>query len=225
MCFSASASYSAAVVLVGTGAYALQQARRLNAPHWQLWALVPVFFGIQQAFEGRVWQMLGTGQPCAAVPYALGFHFFAHFLWPWWIPLASCLVEPRKIRKRIFGGCAVFGVFAGALVISVTFLHPEWMTVGVREHSITYKFDIPYRSDIHLPLKPAAIYALVVLVPLLCSSHRHVRVFGWLVALSSLFTSEVYGYAYISVWCFFAALLSLYIIYMIRQLGVRAAAV
>jgi len=73
MCFSASVSYSAAAVLVGTGVYAIQQARRLPPPYL-MWALVPVLFGLQQAFEGRVWQELDAGNASAAVPFALGFH-------------------------------------------------------------------------------------------------------------------------------------------------------
>jgi hypothetical protein len=229
MCFSATVSYSAAAVLVGTGVYAVQQARRLQPPYW-MWALVPVFFGLQQAFEGRVWQELDAGDAGAAVPYALGFHFFSHFLWLWWLPLASYLVEPGqtgrlgKIRKRVFAGCAMFGAFAGALVYSVMLFHPGWMSAGVREHSITYDFSVPWRSSIHLPITPAALYALTILVPLLFSSHKRIRIFGVLAVLSSVLASEAYGYAYISVWCFFAAVLSLYLVYMIRHLvaaGVR----
>ena len=75
MCFSASVSYSAAAVLVGTGVYAVRQARRLPR-RYLMWALVPVLFGLQQAFEGRVWQELDAGDTGAVVPYALGFHFF-----------------------------------------------------------------------------------------------------------------------------------------------------
>ncbi|HEY8887756.1 MAG TPA: DUF6629 family protein [Gallionella sp.] len=217
MCFSASVSYSAAAVLVGTGVYAVQQARRLHSPYW-MWAMVPVFFGLQQAFEGRVWQELDAGDAGAAVPFALGFHFFSHFLWLWWFPLGSYLVEPGKIRRKVFAGCAVFGAFAGTLVFSVMLFHPEWMLVGVREHSITYSFSVPWRSSIHLPITPAALYVLTILVPLFFSSHRLIRIFGVLTALSSVLASEVYGYAYISVWCFFAAVLSLYLIYMIRHL-------
>ena len=82
MCFSASVSYSAAVVLVTTGVYAIHQARRLHPPYW-MWALVPILFGLQQAFEGGVWQELDAGDAGAAVPFALGFHFFSHFLWLW----------------------------------------------------------------------------------------------------------------------------------------------
>lgn len=217
MCYSASVSYSAAAVLVPTGLYAVQQARRLQFPYW-MWGLIPVFFGLQQAFEGQVWRELDAGNAHAAVPFALGFHFFSHFLWLWWLPLSSYLVEPGKIRKRVIGGCTIFGAFAGMLVYAVMLSHPEWMTVAVREHSIVYKFSVPYRDSIHLPLTPAALYALTTLVPLFFSSHRHIRIFGVLTALSSALASAAYGYAYISVWCFFAAVLSLYLVYMIRHL-------
>ncbi len=216
MCFSASVSYSASAVLVGTGAYAVQQAGRLPRPYL-MWALVPVLFGLQQALEGRVWQELDAGDAGAAVPFALGFHFFSHFLWLWWLPLVSYLVETGKIRKRVFGGCAIFGAFAGTLVYTVMLLHPGSMSVTVREYSIAYDFSPPWRSPIHLPITPAALYALTILVPLLFSSHRLIRIFGVLAVLSSVLASQIYGYAYVSVWCFFAAVLSLYLVYMIRH--------
>jgi hypothetical protein len=221
MCFSASVSYSAATVLVGAGVYAVQQARRLPPPYL-MWALVPVLFGLQQAFEGGVWQELDAGDAGAAVPFALGFHFFSHFLWLWWLPLGSYLVEPGKtgmigkIRKKVIGGCAMFGAFAGTLVYSVMLFNSEQMSVAVREHSITYDFSFPFRSSSYLPITPAALYALTILVPLLFSSHRLIRIFGWLTAISSVLASEIYGYAYVSVWCFCAAALSLYLVYMIR---------
>ena len=223
MCFSATVSYSAAAVLVTTGLYAFQQARRLQPPYW-MWALVPILFGIQQAFEGRVWQELEAGNASAVVPFALGFHFFSHFLWLWWFPLCSYLVEPGKssmigkIRRRIIGGCAIFGAFAGTLVYAVIVFHPEWMSIAVREHSIVYNFTVPYRSSTNIPITPAALYALTILVPLLFSSHRLIRIFGVLITLSVVLASEAYSAAYVSVWCFFAAVLSLYLVYMIRQL-------
>lgn len=230
MCISATISYSSAVVLVATGLYAVWQARRLQRPQF-MWALIPVFFGFQQAFEGRVWQELDADNASAAVIFALGFHFFSHFLWLWWIPLCSYLVEPGAtgdarnpgmLRNRVFGGCTVFGAFAGALVYSFMLLHPDWMSVAVREHSINYNFSVPYRSPVHIPITPAALYALTILVPLLFSSYRQIRIFGGLVGLSMALASAAYGYAYVSVWCFFAAVLSLYIVYMIRHLAAEA---
>lgn len=225
MCFSATVSYSAAAVLVSTGVYAVRQARRLP-PAYLMWALVPVFFGLQQAFEGRVWQELEAGQSGAAVPFAQGFHFFSHFLWLWWIPLCSYLVEPRptgtpaRVRRRVMAGCAMFGAFAGSMVYSTIFLHPEWMSVSVKLHSIVYDFSVPFPSPFHLPVTPAALYALTILVPLFISSHILIRIFGVLVVFSMVFASDVYSYAYVSVWCFFAAMLSLYIVYMIHRFAV-----
>jgi|SRR3989339_85411 len=217
MCFSAPVSYSAAVVLVATGVYAVRQARQLHPPYW-MWALVPVFFGLQQAFEGRVWQALAAGNSSEVVSFALGFHFFSHFLWLWWLPLCSYLVETGRIRKRVFAGFALFGAFAGTLVYSFMLMHPEWMTVAIREHSIIYDFSVPYRSSIEIPVTPMMLYGLTILVPLLFSSHRLIKIFGVLVVLSMAFTSVAFNAAFVSVWCFFAAVISLYIIHMIRQL-------
>jgi len=221
MCFSATVSYSATAVLVATGLYAIRQARRLPAPYW-MWAVIPVFFGIQQAFEGRVWQMLDAGDAVAAIPYAQGFHFFSHFLWLWWLPLCCYLVEPGKIRKRVTGGFALFGACAGTIVYFFILTHPEWMSVAIREHSICYLYSVPYRSSVHLPIPTAALYALTVLVPLLISSHNRIKIFGVLVLLSMILVSKAYDYAYISVWCFFAAVLSLYLVYMIRHFAAES---
>jgi len=217
MCFSATVSYSSAAVLVSTGAYAFRLARRMQSPYWLLWALVPVFFGVQQGLEGLVWQQLEAGNTVGAVPYALGFHFFSHFLWLWWLPLCSYLVEPGNIRRKIIAGCAMLGAFSGTLVYTVMLLHPEWMSVSVRQFSILYTFSVPFRGPFHLPITPAALYALIVLVPLFSSSHRLIVIFGGLVALSMVLASEAYGYAYVSVWCFFAAVLSLYLVFMIHR--------
>lgn len=223
MCFSSTVSYSAAVVLISTGIYTAQQSRRRLPAPYTLWALIPIMFGIQQAFEGRVWQQLDAGNASAAVTYALGFHFFSHFLWLWWLPLSSYLIEPiqtsniNKLRKKIIGACAIMGAFAGTLVYSVILLHPEWMNVLIKGKSIVYDFQIPYQSDIHIPITPVMLYVMIILVPLLFSSHKLIRIFGVLVVLSMVLTSIFYNAAFVSVWCLFAALLSLYLAYMIRQ--------
>jgi hypothetical protein len=217
MCFSATVSFSSAAVLVSTGMYAVRQARHLSRPY-QMWALIPVFFGLQQAFEGLVWQGIIAGNSDEVRSCALGFHFFSHFLWLWWFPLCSYLVEPGKIRKIIFGICALSGAFAGALVYSSMLFHSEWLSVTVRRFSILYEFSVPFKGPIHLPITPAALYGLIVLVPLIFSSRMLIRIFGVLVVLSVVLASVTYSYAYISVWCFFVAILSLYLVYMIHRL-------
>lgn len=223
MCLSATVSYSAAAVLVSTGVYAAHQARQLPTPY-MLWALVPLLFGLQQAFEGGAWQSLDAGNASDAVPYALGFHFFSHFLWLWWFPLCSYLIEKNqtsyisKLRKKIFATCAIFGAFSGTLVYTFILLHAEWMTVMVKEKSIVYDFQVPYRSDIRIPITPSILYIMIILIPLIFSSHRQIRYFGVLVILSMVTTHAINNAAFVSVWCFFAAVLSLYLAYMIHHM-------
>ena len=215
MCFSASVSYSSSAVLVATGLYAVRQSRRLTG-HTGYGRRSPSSSASSKPSKdgyGRCSKRAILTLRCRMLR---AFHFFSHFLWLWWFGLGAYFVEPGKIRKRIIGACTLFGVFAGTLVYAVILSHPEWMLVSVREHSVVYKFSVPYRDSIHLPVTPAGLYALTVLVPLFFSSHRHIKIFGGLVVLSSLLASEIYGYAYVSVWCFFAALLSLYLVYMIQ---------
>ena len=218
MCFSATVSYSASVVLVTTGLYAVHLSRKLPTPYWIMMGLTPVFFGIQQAFEGKVWQVVETSSASNAVPYALGFLFFSHFLWLWWIPLSSYLVEPGKLQRRVFLGITLFGLFAGTLVYSALLLNPDWTSIEVEKHHIIYNVASPYRGPIHLGIPPSALYALVILVPLLFSSHRGIRTFGILVVCSVLLASLAYGYAFVSVWCLFAAVLSFYLVFMLAAL-------
>lgn len=227
MCLSATVSFSAAAVLFSTGLYAVYQARQLPTPY-MLWALTPILFGLQQAFEGGVWLELDAGNASAAVPYAQGFHFFSHFLWLWWFPLSTYLVEPGqtnyidKLRNKLFATCAIFGVFAGTLVYTVILSHAEWMTVLIKENSIVYDFEVPYHSDIQIPITPAMLYIMTILLPLLFSTHKLIRIFGVLIVLSVILTTAINNSAFVSVWCFFAAVLSLYLVYMIRNLVLTA---
>jgi hypothetical protein len=216
MCFSASVSYGAAAVLVTTGLYAAHHASRLRQPYWVI-GFAPIFFGIQQAFEGRVWQMVEAGGSGSALPFALGFLFFSHFLWLWWIPLSSYVIEQESNRRRVFLGTTLFGLLAGTLVYFTLLFNSDLVSVVIDEHHIIYDVSSPYRGPISIGIPPSALYAVIILVPLLFSSHRHIRIFGGLVVFSVVLASEAYGYAFVSVWCFFAAVLSLYLVYMIHQ--------
>ncbi len=61
------------------------------------------------------------------------------------------------------------------------------------------------------------IYAVIVVLALLLTSDRYVRYFGIIILTSVVVSKLLFDYAFISIWCFFAAVLSLYIIYMLHQ--------
>jgi len=220
MCFSATASYSAAALLVTAGLYCLKQTVRGGAAYWMI-ALIPLFFGIQQAIEGRLWQLVGVGEAESVRRLALGFLFFSHFLWLLWIPLASYRLETEACRKGAFLAVTVIGALAGAAIYLPLHSIADWMSVEVRHHSIVYTVLMAHQDYLPDGLD-RAIYAWIVLAPLLFSSHRHLRNLGKLFAVSLLLSVAIYDYAFISVWCFFAAVSSLYIIAMFKRLPLSA---
>ena len=55
------------------------------------------------------------------------------------------------------------------------------------------------------------VYAVIIVSALLLASNWHIRIFGGLILVSLLIANHFFAHALISVWCFFAAVLSIYI--------------
>ncbi len=215
MCFSTTASFSAAAILIPTGAYCVAKAASQAKPYWAF-SLLPLLFGVQQALEGLVWLALASQDAMRITLAALGFMAFSHLFWLLWIPAASYVLEPPGLRKRFFLILAVVGALYGASMYIPLLINPHWLTVDVIRHSVVYEAALIY--DGYLPrIVVRILYALIVLAALLPSSDRYIRHFGVIIATSVALTTIFYGYAFISVWCYFAALLSLYIVYTILR--------
>jgi hypothetical protein len=70
------------------------------------------------------------------------------------------------------------------------------------------KYHIPHHHD---PIA-VAVYAVATCLAPLLSSHRMVQLFGVILISSMLVAAVVYFYWFASVWCFFAAILSVLVI-------------
>ena len=79
MCFSASASFTAAAVLVPIGIYGTHIARTTDQKAYAPLAMTPAFFGTQQFIEGLQWTAIDNGglEPLGSIT-ARGFLFFAY---------------------------------------------------------------------------------------------------------------------------------------------------
>ena len=222
MCFSATASFSASAVLIPVGLLCLKQATKLNRAYLPI-SLLPLVFGIQQAFEGGLWLGLGTANQGLIRITALGFLFFSHFFWLFWMPLSSYMLEQDRRRKNIIKVFIFIGSIYGASLYFPLLVHYTDFTIALINDSIAYQVELIYD-----PLVPRllirAFYALVVLIPLLIATDRYIKYFGILIFISVAFTTIVYKQTFISVWCYFAAILSLYIIFMIYQKSRQKAA-
>ena len=215
MCFSATASFITGSILVPTGLYALGHAYRGN-PRYLALASFPLLFGIQQVIEGGLWLAMDGSISISIGAAALGFLAFAYFLWPFYVPLAAYNVEDRPRRRRIFAALAWVGFVFGASLYVPLLMNQDWIVVSLSSGSILYEPVLIY--DGYVPRSQIRVfYALIVAVPLLFSSVGAVRLFGILILASVIVSAIVFAYAFVSIWCFFAAILSFMVAGIVRR--------
>ena len=197
MCFSATASFSAGVVLAGLGTLTLRAAhRRRELP----FAAIPLLFAIQQLSEGVVWMTFRYDAPMLNTVMTYVYSFFSHVLWPVYVPLAVLLIEPTAWRRR-----ALLAFVAAGLAVGVYLLY---FLVAFPVVSRPTGQHIEYVSPHFFAAVAMTLYLLATTVSPMVSIHRMVKVFGVLALMSFAAAYFFYARWFISVWCFFAALLS-----------------
>lgn len=216
MCFSATASFVAGAGLVRLGGVAMLRAARTD-PRYLLFAAFPVLFGLQQMVEGRIWLGHEMSDPEAVQAGAMIFLFFAYLLWLVLSPLATLVVEDDPARRRVFTGFALFGAVFGAGLFVPLLVHPDWITVGFEQGAIVYDTSLIGEGFVSKE-SVRAVYAAVICLPLLASTAKGLRGFGLLVALSVVLASVFETYAFTSIWCFLAALVSGYLVALVFRL-------
>src|SRR3990170_277825 len=212
MCFSAEASYTAAALLLPAGALASHRAYQANRKYLAIAAL-PLLFGFQQLFEGLVWTGNALSSDTMVLRYALAYMFFSWLAWPVWVPLSTYFLEPCR-RRYIYLTFAIIGGMLGAMQYLPYFAHEGWLVTKFLPHAISYQgsvlFDLIMRREL-----TNALYFFVIVAPLLTSSNRHAQIFGILISAVATVTYLFFQFAYISVFCFGGALMSLYIVYVV----------
>ncbi len=197
MCFSATASFTAGAFLVGVGTLTLKSAsRRRELP----FAAIPLLFAIQQLTEGVIWLTFSYDAPQLNTVMTHVYSFFSHVLWPVYVPIAVLMLEPSRSRRKGLLVLVAAGTAVGGYLLYIMLAYP----VTSRPTGQHVEYDSPH----FYAVVTMTLYLLSIIVGLLLSTYRTVKVFGILALLS--FATAYYFYAtwFISVWCFFAALLS-----------------
>ena len=197
MCFSATASFSAGAVLLGLGTLTLKSARRL---HELLFAAIPLLFAIQQLSEGVIWLTFRYEVPQLNTVMTHVYSFFSHVLWPAYVPLAVLLIEPPGRHRQVLLAFVATGGAVGAYLLYVLVAFPV-VSQPTGQH-------IEYVSPHFFAAAVMTLYLLSTTLSPILSTHRMVKVFGVLALLSFGTVYFFYATWFISVWCFFAALLS-----------------
>lgn len=211
MCFSAEASLVAGATLTIGGTYATTRAAR-TAPALLPFALYPVAFGLQQLVEGVLWLDLASGRGRADA-LALGFLFFSHFFWPVWAPFSNFWLRRGSGAGRVLLLLTGLGALVGALLFA-PLLEAGGVPTAVAAGHISYATASVYAGSIAPDLVLLA-YATVVLVPFALTGRRSIQIFGALTGLSMIVTYAFFAFTFISVWCFFAAVVSGYVVALI----------
>jgi len=217
MCFSATASFTAAAVITVAGIFSLTKARTI--PTFLL-ALSPLFFALQQALEGIVWLTLTSGDASSILNRigVDGFLFFAGVLWPVWLPGCLYLLEDDKKRKKILLCIFILGLVAASKIFFRLVDHTH--TAVTMDHHISYPmFALTYSVT---SLKPvffsysldvflSAAYLVAVIMPFFISTLEGMWIIGVITAIGFFVAQIFFELAFGSVWCFFGALSTLMI--------------
>jgi Family of unknown function (DUF6629) len=200
MCFSASASFTASWFLAGIGIAALV---KIKKPSQTMFAVIPLLFAAQQAIEGLLWLSF-TNQ--MLMPYAsvltYGFLFFAFIIWPTWIPCSLWVLEPHPRKKITLSVFSFIGMITSASLC--TWLLYSGATSTVSTCHILYQAHVP---NILFNLG-TLFYLTATIMPFFFSDLKHARYVGFTLAASYLISYYFYYEVLVSIWCFFAALLS-----------------
>jgi drug/metabolite transporter (DMT)-like permease len=209
MCFSAGASFAGGAIIAAIG---VATAQKVIHPSQKLFASIPVLFSFQQFSEGILWLTLKSGGDERLQMFAAYFFLFmALVAWPTLIPLSIYRLEKIKRKRRfisIFLACGiVLSAYYSFCLIQFN-VYPQ-----INQFHIMYSNDFPERFQ----MAAFAVYLSVTIAPLFLSSVRRMKLFGTLVFISCLITGVFYAETLTSVWCFFAALISVVIYWIVSE--------
>ena len=210
MCFSASASFVAGTSLTAIGVATL---RRAEGPSERPFAMIPLLFGIQQLAEGVIWLTFDNSAPALKQAMTYVYSGFSHVLWPMYVPFAIGVLETVRWRKRTISAFQAAGIGVGLYLLYFLAIGP--VTAEVVGMHIEYVSPHFYLTTVMV------LYVSATCVSCFFSSHRFVIMFGVLALLSFIAAYLYQVHALVSIWCFFAAILSLlvYLHLRFRNLG------
>ncbi len=202
MCFSATASFTAAAATAFAGVATMSYAR-----FWREVPLasIPFVFAGQQAIEGMTWVQLmhhAHDAPPQWLPNL--FAYIALGLWPVLSPLSLLLVETVFWRRVALG--LLLALAMPIAEYGVSHIHDHPYTACIVGNCISYVGGVSF-SPVTM-----ALYVACAIGPMLLSSHRMLFVLGAILLLGLAISLLLFYEAFVSVWCFFAAVASLVLV-------------
>jgi hypothetical protein len=209
MCFSPEASFVGGIIISTVG---IATVRKVHKPSQLVFASIPLFFGIQQITEGFLWMSLLSTEFSMIQKISTNmFLIMAEALWPIIIPLSVLFMEEDSQKKRMLWILLGMGMSLSLYyAFCLLFFNVNPQIAG---------FHIQYNTDFpkSLAIPAFSIYLIATITPLFVSSIKKTHLLGVLMFLSCLVTLIFFTQYLTSVWCFFAALISGVIFWILRD--------
>jgi hypothetical protein len=211
MCFSSSVSFGAGAVLATVGVACL---KKIQQPQQIAFASIPLIFALQQVSEGFVWMAAKNDNHGHLLQLsACTFLFFAQAIWPFWVPLSFLLIERNDSRKVVLYILTGVGALLGFYHLFCLVVYPIELDIAGKH--IAYRLNHPENI---VPFE-SAVYLLVTTVPPFFSSIKRMWSLGLAGLLSLLFTALIFQHWVISVWCFFAGIISIMVWFLMDYIN------
>jgi len=212
MCFSATASFGASVVLAAIGVASIKQ---VNHKSQVVFACIPLFFSVQQFLEGMVWVSFANPFNATLNSYATyGFLIFAQIVWPLWIPFAMVMVENKRKRHKIQMLFVAVGMAEAVYQIyALSTYHVHSQIIG---HHVYYALANPGA----MKYIEAPFYIAATIISTFFTSVKRMWIVGVAILISCLITVVFYDHYTVSVWCFFASAISISVYLIMREIRI-----
>jgi len=215
VCFAPEADALVGGLVIAVGVDAL---RHVREPKQIPLAALPLLLGVHQASEAFVWWGLQDHVAHAIERAAIwAYLLFAFGALPALIPIAVGLVEQSASRRRVIGVFGVLGVVVGATLTIAMFRGA--IHAFIDGGHIEYQVDAVGQGG-----QVTALYVIAACGALIASSYRDIAALGVLnlVAVPVLMWLTVSGF--VSLWCFWAAIMSIIIDLHLRRTATRGLA-
>jgi len=202
VCFSAAANFVGSGVLATVGVVTLTRVKHRRE---LLFASLPTLFAIHQFIEGFVWLGLdGMLSPKITHNMGAAFMLYAQGLLPFLLPLSVFLFEPDAKSRRRMQPFLVIG--------SLTTLYILWALTAYSTQIFVEGNSIVYLNPATNNTYVAVFYVIATCGSLLFSKVKDMVIFGVANVVILLAVMAVKRYAFTSLWCAYAAVVSVIIL-------------
>lgn len=207
MCFSASANFVGSAVLGAIGVATLTEVKHRRE---LLFAAMPCLFALHQFTEGFVWLALDHKlPPVVAHDAGAAFVLYAQGLLPFLLPLSVFLVEPTRDRRRRMLGFTILGGGLAVYLLWGLIAYPLQVSSGDN--------GIVYLNRISTTTLVAVLYVIATCGALFFSGYRLLVLLAWLNLVGLLTVMVVRRLEFTSLWCAYAAVVSVVIYFFFRR--------